>query len=198
MGEKSIQKKNFIIETARNVFVQKGYLKVTMKDIVEACQISRGGLYLYYDSVKDVFLDVLKAEEESSENVFNTAIESGLTAADILGLFLTEQKKEILTSRESLTVAIYEYYFDRGADAQENVYKERFQMYTKIIEQLIRQGIQQGDFYCLDPESEACNIMYVIEGMKSASVTMGMEEDEINHEILFLLKRLMMDESDRG
>lgn len=198
MGEKSIQKKNYIIETARNVFIEKGYLKVTMKDIVEACNISRGGLYLYYDSVKDIFLDVLKAEEESSEDVFSTAIDSGLSASDILGLFLTEQKKEILTSRESLTVSIYEYYFDNEIDAEEHPYKNRFHMCVKIVEQLIRQGIEQGDFYCLDPEGEASNIMYVIEGMKSASVTMGIDEDEINHEILYLLKRLLMDESDRG
>ena len=44
MSEKSVQKRNYIIEKAREVFSQKGYLTVTMKDIVEACEISRGGL----------------------------------------------------------------------------------------------------------------------------------------------------------
>ena len=48
MSEKSVQKKNFIIETAKNVFVEKGYKNVTMKDVIEACDISRGGLYLYF------------------------------------------------------------------------------------------------------------------------------------------------------
>ena len=48
MSEKSVQKRNYIIEKAREVFSQKGYLTVTMKDIVEACEISRGGLYLYF------------------------------------------------------------------------------------------------------------------------------------------------------
>ena len=47
MGEKSVQKKRYIVEKAREVFVEKGFKKVTMKDIVEACDISRGGLYLY-------------------------------------------------------------------------------------------------------------------------------------------------------
>ena len=51
MSEKSVQKRNYIIEKAREVFSQKGYLTVTMKDIVEACEISRGGLYLYFDSI---------------------------------------------------------------------------------------------------------------------------------------------------
>ena len=43
MGEKSVQKKRYIVEKAREVFVEKGFKKVTMKDIVEACDISRGG-----------------------------------------------------------------------------------------------------------------------------------------------------------
>ena len=46
MSDKSAQKKKYILETARNVFVEKGFKNVTMKDIVEACNISRGGLYL--------------------------------------------------------------------------------------------------------------------------------------------------------
>lgn len=47
MSDKSVQKQKYIIETARNVFMEKGFKEVTMKDIVEACGISRGGLYLY-------------------------------------------------------------------------------------------------------------------------------------------------------
>ena len=50
MGDKSVRKKQYIIDKAREVFAQRGYKDVTMKDIVDACQISRGGLYLYFDS----------------------------------------------------------------------------------------------------------------------------------------------------
>ena len=65
MSEKSVQKRNYIIEKAREVFSQKGYLTVTMKDIVEACEISRGGLYLYFDSIKALFLAVLEKEKDA-------------------------------------------------------------------------------------------------------------------------------------
>ena len=46
MGAKSEQKKAYILEVAKEVFIEKGFRTVTMKDIVEACEISRGGLYL--------------------------------------------------------------------------------------------------------------------------------------------------------
>ncbi|MDE7207093.1 MAG: TetR/AcrR family transcriptional regulator, partial [Lachnospiraceae bacterium] len=47
MGDKSLQKKNMIVEAAREVFLKRGYRAVTMKEIVEQFGISRGGLYLY-------------------------------------------------------------------------------------------------------------------------------------------------------
>ena len=62
MSDKSIQKKRYILETARTVFKEKGYKNVTMKDIVDACQISRGGLYLYFPNTREIFLEVLKLE----------------------------------------------------------------------------------------------------------------------------------------
>ena len=66
MGKKSERKKEYIRETARKVFIEKGFKNVTMKDIVEACEISRGGLYLYYASTAELFVDVLKMEAADS------------------------------------------------------------------------------------------------------------------------------------
>ena len=48
MGEKSEQKREHILQCAKPVFARKGFRAVTMKDIVEACGISRGGLYLHF------------------------------------------------------------------------------------------------------------------------------------------------------
>ena len=74
MGDKSEQKRKFILETARKVFIEKGFKNVTMKDIVEACDISRGGLYLYFNSTREIFLEVLKLEASEADDVFSNNI----------------------------------------------------------------------------------------------------------------------------
>ena len=109
MGEKSLQKKKYILETARKVFTQKGYKNVTMKDIVDACGISRGGLYLYFGSTAEIFLEVLRMETEEADDVFSDSIKEDATATEILALFLKEQKKELLRKKDNLTVATYEF-----------------------------------------------------------------------------------------
>lgn len=73
MGEKSNQKRQLILEAARKIFMEKGYKNVTMKDIVEACGISRGGLYLYFNSTRDIFAEVLRMESQEMDDVFPQA-----------------------------------------------------------------------------------------------------------------------------
>ena len=63
---------------------------------MEACGISRGGLYLYFSDTGQIFLEVMKMESQEADDVFSESIAEDATAADILFLFLREQKKELL------------------------------------------------------------------------------------------------------
>ncbi len=193
MGEKSVQKKKYILETARNVFVEKGFKKVTMKDIVEACNISRGGLYLYFESTSQIFLEVLRLESEETDDVFSDNITEDATAADILVLFLQEQKKELLRKKNTLTQAIYEFYFENQPGRKNNILKKQFDSAVKIIEKLIEIGVDNGEFYCEDCQETARNIMFVLEGLKISAQTIGVTAETVDRQIMFILKSLGVD-----
>ena len=190
MGDKSVQKKRYIVETARRVFVEKGFKKVTMKDIVEACDISRGGLYLYFDDTSQIFQEVMKLESQEADDVFSDSITEDATAADILLLFLQEQKKELLRKNDTLTQAIYEFYFQNQLGKKDNILKRQFDSAVKIIEKLIETGTDNGEFYCEDCKGTARNIMFVLEGLKISAQTIGITAEAVDREILFILKSL--------
>ncbi len=196
MGEKSVQKKRFILETARKVFVEKGFKKVTMKDIVEACDISRGGLYLYFENTGQIFQEVMRLESEEADDVFSDSIADDATAADILILFLREQKKELLRKEDTLTQAIYEFYFQVQPVRKGNVLKRQFDSAVRIIEKLIETGVENGEFICEDCRGMARNIMFVLEGLKISAQTIGITADSVDREILFILKMLGLEESE--
>ncbi len=194
MGERSAQKRKYIVETARGVFVQKGYKDVTMKDIVDACGISRGGLYLYFSSTEELFMDVLKMEAEEADDVFAGKVREDASPSDILALFLKEQKREMLLKKNSLTKAVYEYYFEKEVPKKENPLKQQFDAAVKIIEKLIEAGIEVGEFYCEDAKGAARNIMYVLEGLKIASQTRGITEEMVDREVLYIMQGLVIEE----
>ncbi len=190
MGEKSIQKKKYILKTAKGVFMEKGFKNVTMKDIVEACDISRGGLYLYFESTEQIFLEVMRLENEEGEDAFSDSIADDATASEILLLFLKEQKKELLRKKNSLTKAIYEYFFDNHPPRKENALKKQFDASVMIVERLIETGVESGEFVCEDCGGTARNIMYVLEGLKISAQTIGISSDTVDKELLYILRGL--------
>ncbi len=206
MGEKSVQKRKFILDTARKVFVEKGFKNVTMKDIVEACEISRGGLYLYFDSTEQILMEVLQMEADETDDVFTQSITQETddvfsvqitqedTAADILLLFLKEQKKELLQKKDNLTVAVYEYFFAHKSTDKNNMLRRQFDAGVRVIEKLIEAGIASGEFYCEDPKGAAANIMYVLEGMKIDAQTFGITEKMVDAQLLYIMQGLIIDD----
>ena len=190
MGEKSQQKKKYIIEKARQVFVEKGYRSVTMKDIIEACEISRGGLYLYFPSTQEIFLEVLKQEQESGDDVFSTQIGEDSTTVDILELFFAAQKAELLNSKDNLTMATYEYYFAHKPEGKDNFLRTQFEAAVQALAQLIEMGVDAGELYCEEPQIAAEEIMYALEGLKASYLTMKFSEEEIDKQIEYLLQGL--------
>ena len=194
MGEKSLQKKKYILETARKVFMEKGYKNVTMKDIVEACDISRGGLYLYFNSTAGIFREVLHMESEEADDVFSDSIREDATATEILALFLKEQKKELLSKKDNLAIATYEYYFGEDVPKKDNILKRQFDSAVKIIEKLIETGVENGEFYCEDCRSAARNIMFLLEGLKISAHTIGVTPEMVDRELLFILNGLGVEE----
>lgn len=191
MGEKSVLKKEYILEKAREVFADKGYKEVTMKDIVEACDISRGGLYLYFDSTKALFEAVLAKEAAQTGDSFLNQVKDDATASDILTVFLKEQKKEILSKDKTLTIAIYEFYFGNRVPKRENRLRKQFESGVKVLTALIQTGVESGEFQCENPKAKARNIMYVLEGLRVAGNVFGVSEDTVDEQLVVILQELM-------
>ncbi len=51
--------RNHILKTAASLFAVQGYEGISMREIAEACQLSKAGLYYHYKDKKDLFLAVL-------------------------------------------------------------------------------------------------------------------------------------------
>lgn len=194
MSDKSVQKKKYILETARRVFSEKGYKCVTMKDIVEACGISRGGLYLYFPGTKEIFEEVLRLERSEADDLFEKNIPEGAAPSEILALFLKEQKRELLERTGGLARASYEFMFEHSFGGGDNFMKKQFDSAVLVIQKLIEAGVESGEFYCEDPRRAASNIMYVLEGLKIASLTRGITQAAVDREIMYVMQGLIIEE----
>ena len=189
MSDKAAKKKQFILDTAKGVFSKKGYKNVTMKDIVEACDISRGGLYIYFDSTEAILLSCL------DENALSRDSFESHPAGEALAMFLNEQKKEILGKENDLSVAVYEYLFEKHALADEGaVPAVGLQGSVDILVSILEKGAKSGEFYVEDSKQSALDIIYTLEGLKVTSKTFGVSEKDVDNELLYILSGLIAEE----
>lgn len=188
MSTRSDQKKAHIVKAAGALFADQGYKDVTMKDVAAACQISRGGLYLYYPDTDALFQDVLAAESHRAETSLAEAMKDSSSASERLSLFLKLQKKEIFASRDNLTVASYEYAF-----AHENSTAVRAWVDARIdmLQHLIEEGVAEGSLQCEDPHKAAASIIYHLEGLRALARTALLTTAEADEEMRAIRQRLL-------
>ncbi|MBP5702753.1 MAG: TetR/AcrR family transcriptional regulator, partial [Lachnospiraceae bacterium] len=92
-----------------------------------------------------------------------------------------------------LNRAYVEFYFDARPSKAVNVYKKKFDNNVKMIGKLIEIGVESGEFVCDDPVTAAFNIVYLIEGLKATSATLGVSPDSFDRQILYILQSLGVD-----
>lgn len=185
MGAKGEKKKELILNTARDLFIKYGFRNVTMKDIVEKCEISRGGLYLYFQSTSEIFEEILKDEPYFTCRNLRKIAKKDSSISEILGSYLEEQKREILTLYD-LKYAKYEYYMSGASKGSENILRIRFDEEADALSDLIKEGIDRGEFVNDDSMIAAKNILYVCEGLKIASLTSVVSEETVNEQLSYM------------
>ncbi len=190
MGDKSTRKKNYILEKARGVFQKNGYRAVTMKDIVDACDISRGGLYLYFSSTREIFEAILSQEDYDAKTIIDAARGNDTTPAELLLIYLSDRKKAILNKKDNLSAATLEYLFESRQLGNASPAKKRFNSDVNEIKKLINEGIEQEWIVCDDPDAAARSIVYTLEGLKTTAQTIGLTADEVDKEIEYIMGTL--------
>lgn len=80
-----------------------------MKDICEACELSRGGLYRHYGSTQEILEEIFKGMSGSDLTYVKEQIAEKISAKRLLKEILERMQAEMLDQERSLSYAIYEY-----------------------------------------------------------------------------------------
>lgn len=112
------QTKEHILKTAFGLFLQKSYKEVTMKEIVEKSDLSKGAFYHYFSSKEQLFYEVIdvfyfkaflidfdKFRKDSLRDFY-------LQYADHIQRGFTDLKEIILTSNTSVNINFITILFD--------------------------------------------------------------------------------------
>lgn len=190
MGRKGVLTKLNIKNHSIKVFVRKGFKNVTMKDICEATNLSRGGLYRYYSDTRQIFTEIINDIMNNQRDEFSEGIELSLSAKDILLNVFDRYKSEMLDSQNSISVAIYEF-FSSESGKNENVMAQQYEKSREMWKRLLEYGIERGEFNVTDIDAVFDLIVFSYQGVRMCG-TIAPIDEAIPNRIIDMLKKIIL------
>lgn len=193
MSLKGDKTKQAILDKAYQLFAQKGFKEVTMKDICELTGLSRGGLYRHYESTEQIFLEIINTFSDRQQKEVFTKIEQHIPAAAILEELLSKYAGEMIDCENSFSLAICEFYSNPTISKENNSVKDQYEISKSTWLELINYGMRTREFNRVNPESIFNVIIFAYQGVRMYSKLMKMNTD-IPNQIVYEIKKLLLSE----
>ncbi|MDV7752806.1 TetR/AcrR family transcriptional regulator [Enterococcus casseliflavus] len=189
--DKKQQKREAIIESAKVVFSKKGLIDATMKDIIEECGISRGGIYLYFNSVDEIFLAVIEQRSQRKFDDVREMITNQVPFETILDKYFEHHRARLLHSiSDSMLRAMYEFYYTHKTVESSALQEAQLTETKRTIHEIFQVGVLQGILRDEALEIIAENYMFVIEGLGILALTGHLSATTIDNQIN-MMRRLL-------
>lgn len=173
MSGKKEKTREGILEISYTLFAKKGFNRITMKDICDAANLSRGGLYNHFSSIQEIFEAILEKINKKDEMNFYEEMENNISAVEILNRALVLMESEMEHPEDSLSLAMYEY--------AGSVDSNRMQYFNKVGKEkwkaLIQYGMKRDEFKKVNVEELVNVILYVYQGIRMWSRIIPMTPD---------------------
>lgn len=165
MSDREQTRRNQILEAAEKVFAARGIDNARMDDIVRESGLSKGALYWYYRS-KDAIIHALVDRFFGGEiRRTEQLVEAEGSATERIQQFLKNLIGEI-RGMELLLPLGYEFFAmtARSQAARESL-QQYYRRYIELLAQMVKQGIDAGEFRPMDPQDVALALGGLFEGL---------------------------------
>lgn len=141
---RALQTKKNLLNAALTLFEEKGFQAVTVNEIIEKANSSKGAFYTHFKSKHDIFLEKFKEIDDYYWNEILKTIDKIPSTKDKLSIFLQSQMEYIENDLKWDAVrTIYE--------VELNTERESFFLMPerplyKILEDLFKEGQDKGEF----------------------------------------------------
>ena len=162
-----------------------------MQDVVDECGISRGGIYIYFASVDEIFFEVIRRRNKERYSVISKVVQDAEPFTQVLDGYLAKQKNRLLNFEGSLFRAYCEFVFSKPKPAAKAFSDVQLGHLRKTITSILNLGASQG-FVDRERICELVNhFIVVIDGLGVMALG-GALTEEILESQLNLLKSCIM------
>lgn len=179
------QRRLQILEAAERVFIRKGYEPTTMKDIVEEAAMSRGWIYLYFQTKEEIFASLLEKLDRECLQLFSMMGQGDGSIWETLEASFIAQKEEVVSLKESMSPVLYEYFLTGWRDERRQaILRQRSDIAIQGLAELLQAGVDRGEFVPTLPIPLIARISAsFLEGIHTHSLAIGAEQADASAQL---------------
>lgn len=154
-----------ILAAATAVFAEKGFDRTRMDEVAAAAGVSKGTLYLYFDSKEAIFHALLSQLMEAQFVELERLLDEDLSVVERLQL-LSDQMSLAFEAHEEIRTLMFEFFSLVERDpAVKELMQGMYQRGVDLVRGLLEQGVQRGELRPdLDVERQALRLLVLNEG----------------------------------
>jgi AcrR family transcriptional regulator len=167
------EKRNEILDVAQQLVYTKGFEQMTIQDILDRLQISKGAFYHYFDSKLAVLEALIERMALAIDGIVSPVVDdSDLPALEKLTRFFTVAGKWKVEQKAFLAPIMRIWYMDENILVRQKSTAMGVKFMGRFLSKIINQGIEEGVFLPRYPEQVSGLVMQLI---LNAGDTMALE-----------------------
>lgn len=179
-----------ILQAARAVFIEKGFLSARVQDVAKRAGLSKGAVYFYFPSKRELFLALVNVENESTYSFLDEAERDPRPVALKL-IDLSRRYLDYFAVREH--PPRFFLMMSEQAIRDEEIQEEVHAVHHSFVDaaaRLVAQGIAEGTFRELDPIAVAELLKALVDGLAGeAAVGVRPDHDRLARDGIQVLLR---------
>lgn len=158
------ERKTQILTAATKVFTERGFAEARMDDIVAESGLSKGTLYWYFESKDAIIISILDHIFDYETSQIQERL-AGVDSAQMkFEIFIETMIKDIERIKPLMPIFFEFWSLSVRKETINRAIKRYYQSFFDLIEPIIEQGIERGEFLPVDVREAAVAIGAVYEG----------------------------------
>ncbi|MBW1879801.1 MAG: TetR/AcrR family transcriptional regulator [Deltaproteobacteria bacterium] len=171
------ERRGQILRSARSIFIEKGYLAARVEDVARRAGLSKGAVYFYFSSKRELFLALVRDEHENTYSFLDQA-EHDDRAAAVKLIDLGQKYLDYFAGLKS--PPRFFLMMSEQAIRDDEIREELHAVHLRFVDaatRILAQGMAEGTFRDLDPLALAQILKALIDGFAGQSA-IGVRPDK--------------------
>ncbi|MBV9709734.1 MAG: TetR/AcrR family transcriptional regulator [Ktedonobacteraceae bacterium] len=143
--EEYVEKRNAILDVAQRLIYTRGYEQMTIQDMLDELQISKGAFYHYFDSKQALLEALVERLGEEVVQLFQSIIhDPALSALDKFRRYLATMNRWKIGQKAFFLALLRVWYADDNAIVRQKLRMIAVREIAPLFTEIVHQGIQEG------------------------------------------------------